>query len=151
RLPEEPLFSDDILLWARAGEARPVDDLRRLAGHKVAVTIGYEYGPAFDNLHGVERVEVRRDLNGFRMLARGRVEYTAAYRAIAASLFAENPELADAFVPVATLHRPQLYVSFSRHHPQARQLLQRYDSGMRKLRADGGYAEIVRRWNGHLH
>jgi polar amino acid transport system substrate-binding protein len=151
RLPEEPLFSDDILLWARNDDARPVSDLQRLAGKKIAVTIGYEYGTSFDSLNSIVRVPVRRDLNGFRMLAHGRVEYTAAYRGVAAALFAEYPELADRFAPVATLHRPQLFVSFSRYHPQATRLMQRYDSGMRKLRDNGGYERIIRRWNGHLH
>jgi polar amino acid transport system substrate-binding protein len=56
RLPEEPLFSDDILLWARREDARPLADLQQLVGQKVAVTIGYEYGAAFDSLQGVERV-----------------------------------------------------------------------------------------------
>ena len=150
-LPQEPLFSDDILLWARNDNTRAITDLNDLVGHKVAVTIGYEYGTTFDSLAGVERVPVRRDLNGFRMLAHGRVEYSAAYRAIAHALFIDNPELAGQFAPVATLHRPQLYLSFSRHHPQASQLLQRYDAGMRRLRGDGGYERIVQRWNDLLH
>ena len=147
RLPQEPLFSDDILLWARHDNARPVTDLQQLAGRKVAVTIGYEYGTAFDSLTDVARVEVRRDLNGFRMLAHQRVAYTAAYRGIAAALFAEYPELAGQFVPVATLHRPQLFVSFSRHHPQAELLLSRFDSGMRALHRDGRYQQIIERWH----
>ncbi|WP_043307954.1 ABC transporter substrate-binding protein [Pseudomonas sp. ML96] len=151
RLPEEPLFSDDILLWARTADARPLADLQQLVGRRVAVTIGYEYGTAFDSLAGVERVPVRRDLNGFRMLAHGRVEYTAAYRGIANALFVEHPELAGAFAPVATLHQPQLFISFSRYHPQALQLMQRYDSGMRSLHRDGGYEQIIQRWNGLLH
>ena len=58
----------------------------------------------------------------------------------------ENPELADQFVPVATLHRPQLFVSFSRHHPQAELLLNRFDSGMRTLHRDGLYQQITERW-----
>ncbi|WP_252273631.1 substrate-binding periplasmic protein [Pseudomonas subflava] len=150
-LPEEPLFSDDILLWARSGEARPLGDLQAIVGHKVAVTIGYEYGTPFDSLDGVQRVPVRRDLNGFRMLARGRVDYVAAYRGIAAALFAEHSQLRGAFVPVITLHHPQLFISFSRYHPHARQLLKRYDSGMRSLHRDGSYERIVARWNGRLH
>lgn len=146
RLPQEPLFSDDILLWARHDNAGPVNDLQQLVGHKVAVTIGYEYGAPFDSLRGVTRVRVRRDLNGFRMLAHGRVAYTAAYRGIAAALFAENPELADQFVAVSTLHRPQLFVSFSRHHPHAELLLNRFDSGMRTLHRDGHYQQIIAHW-----
>lgn len=149
RLPEEPLFSDDILLWARREDARPLADLRQLVGQKVAVTIGYEYGAPFDSLQDIERVEVRRDLNGFRMLAHRRVAYTAAYRGVAAALFAEHAELAGRFEPVATLHRPQLFVSFSRHNPQAELLLSRFDSGMRALHRNGGYRQIVERWQRH--
>lgn len=149
RLPQGPLFSDDILLWARKREARPLVDLAQLSGHKVAVTVGYEYGTPFDSRRDILRVPVRRDLNGFLMLERGRVDYTAAYRGIAEALFRERPELADSFAPVATLYRPQLYISFSRYHPDAELLLARYDQGMRQLRADGRYASILARWRAH--
>lgn len=149
RLPQEPLFSDDVLLWARRENAQPITSLQQLTGQKVAVTIGYEYGAPFDNQQGVDRVAVRRDLNGFRMLAYGRVAYSAAYRGVANALFAEHPELAGQFEPVATLYRPQLFVSFSRHHPQAELLLSRFDNGMRALRRDGRYQRIVERWRAH--
>lgn len=145
RLPSEALFSDDILLWARAGTA-PVETPEALAGQRVAVTIGYEYGSHFDNDRRPVRVLVRRDLNGFLMLERGRVDYAVAYRGTAQALFHEHTELQGRFVPVAIIHQPQLYLSFSRHHPDADLLLRRFDEGMRRIRADGRYQRILERW-----
>ncbi|WP_407926456.1 substrate-binding periplasmic protein [Aquipseudomonas ullengensis] len=146
RLPAEALFSDDILLWANKDQAKPIDDLQQLAGRQIAVTIGYEYGTAFDTLQGVQRVPVRRDYNGFLMLQHGRVEFTAAYRGTARALFQEHPELAGQFVPVATLHQPRLYLSFSRYHAQAETLLERFDHGMRAIKANGRYQQILAQW-----
>lgn len=146
RLPQEALFSDDILLWANHDQATPVTDLAQLAGRRVAVTIGYEYGTAFDSLQNIQRVPVRRDYNGFLMLQHGRVDFIAAYRGTARALFKEHVQLARQFRPVATLHQPQLYLSFSRYHPQAEALLQRFDQGMRTIKGNGRYQQILEQW-----
>lgn len=144
-LPEEMLFSDDIQLWGPAGSA-PIDDLEALEGKRVAVTSGYTYGEYFDSYSGIRRIPVRRDLNGFLMLQHQRVDYVIAFRATTEALLREHPELAGQFAPLARIHRPQLYLSFSRHHPQAPELLQRFDEGMRRIRRDGTYQRILEAW-----
>ncbi len=146
RLPQEALFSDDILLWANHDQAALVSDLAQLAGRRVAVTIGYEYGTAFDSLQNIQRVSVRRDYNGFLMLQHDRVDFIAAYRGTARALFQEHPQLAGQFTPVATLHQPKLYLSFSRYHPQAEMLLQHFDQGMRTIKSNGRYQQILQQW-----
>ena len=145
-IPGEPLFSDDILLWARVGEAPANGKPQNLAGRKVAVTIGYEYGARLDNDQQVIRIPVRRDLSGFLMLQRGRVDFVAAYRGTAQALFREHPELQDQFVALETLDSPTLYLSFSRRNPDAAALLKRFEQGMRILRKDGRYQKILERW-----
>lgn len=145
-LPEQPLFQDDILLWARQGEYSEIQHLQQLDGRRVAVTIGYEYGSRFDSREAIQRVPVRQDLNGFRMLQRGRVAFFVAYRGTAAVLFSEHPELAGQFHALATVHRPSLYLSFSRQHAQAPALLAAFDRGMRALHSSGRYQAILRDW-----
>nr|WP_263144024.1 transporter substrate-binding domain-containing protein [Pseudomonas sp. RIT-PI-AD] len=146
RLPREPLFSDDILLWTRREQPDPIDDLHRLNGRRVAVTLGYEYGEAFDTLNGMIRVQVRKDLNGFLMLSHRRVDYAVAYRGTAEQLFQDTPALQGLFVAVARVHQPQLYLSFSRNHPRSEFLLRRFELGMRRIRADGRYQAILDAW-----
>ena len=143
-IPHEPLFSDDILLWAL--KSNPTPNAEHLGGSKVAVTIGYEYGPRLDNDEQVIRVPVRRDLSGFLMLQHGRVDFVAAYRGTAQALFEENSVLQDQFVPVATLHRPSLYLSFSRHHTNASELLGRFERGMQIIHGNGRYQQILNQW-----
>ncbi len=145
-IPGEPLFSDDILLWARVGETPANGKPQNLAGRKVAVTIGYEYGARLDNDQQVIRIPVRRDLSGFLMLQRGRVDFVAAYRGTAQALFREHPELQDQFVALETLDSPTLYLSFSRRNPDAADLLKHFEQGMRALRKDGRYQKILERW-----
>lgn len=146
QLPQSPLFSDDILLWARNEQATPVSALEQLAGKKVAVTIGYEYGSRFDSDEQLQRVKVRKDLNGFLMLQRQRVDYFVAYRGTANQLFHDNPALAGQFTPVYTVHQPQLFLSFSRQNPAAAELLQRFDQGMQLIHNNGRYQQIIQQW-----
>lgn len=144
-IPHSPLFSDDILLWSLRGAATAPPE--RLDGRRVAVTIGYEYGPRLDDAKGVIRVPVRRDISGFLMLQHGRVDFVAAYRGTAQALFAEHPQLQGQFVPVATLHRPALYLSFSRQHPDATELLGRFEQGMQTIHRNGRYQQILQQWH----
>lgn len=144
-LPQEVLFSDDILLWGRAGAAA-IDDLDAIRGKRVAVTIGYTYGEYFDSYPDIQRVPVRRDINGFLMLQRDRVDHVIAFRGTTEALLRDNPELAGQFKALARVHRPQLYLTFSRHHPQAATLLRGFDAGMRQIRQDGTYQQILSNW-----
>lgn len=146
RLSTEPLFADDILIWSRREQAVPLSGLGDLQDKRVAVTIGYEYGPAFDGYSGLVRVAVRQDLFGFRMLERGRVDHVIAFRGTSEQLFRDQPELANLFTPVYLAHRAELHLSFSRSHPQAEQLLSRFDEGMREIRRNGRYDEIIWLW-----
>lgn len=145
-LPKTPLFSDDILLWARASEPAPVADLNLLAGKKIAVTIGYEYGNSFDSNQHLVRVPVRKDLYGFLMLQRQRVDYSVAFRGTTEQLFREHPELVGQFVPVATVHQAQLFLSFSRHNRDAPALLERFETGMQLIHDNGRYGQITQQW-----
>lgn len=146
RLSSEPLFTDDSLIWSRSGQAKALSGLDELKGKRVAVTLGYEYGAAFDGYPGIKRVQVRQDLFGFRMLERGRVDYSIAFRGTTEQLLRDHPELARRFTPVYLAHRAQLHLSFSRHHPQAEQLQARFDEGMRQIRRNGRYDEIIWLW-----
>lgn len=146
-LPKTPLFSDDILLWARAAQAPVVADVNAaLNGKKVAVTIGYEYGTRFDSNQQVQRVPVRKDLYGFLMLQKQRVDYCLAYRGTAEQLFRDHPQLAGQFRAVATVHQPQLFLSFSRHNPAAPALLERFERGMQLIHDNGRYQQIIQQW-----
>lgn len=145
-LPNYPLFNDDILLWANSKTAKPMPSLAALAEQSVAVTIGYEYGPEFDTMTSIKRVPVRRDLNGFLMLQRGRVDYAAAYRGTAKALFAERAELKGAFTPIATLTHARLFLSFTRKDPRAPELISRFDKGMQIIHTNGTYQQILDHW-----
>lgn len=145
-LPKYPLFNDDILLWANSKTAKPMTSLTALAKQSVAVTIGYEYGPEFDSMTSFKRVPVRRDLNGFLMLQRGRVDYAAAYRGTAEALFAERAELKGAFTPVATLTHARVFLSFTRKDPRAADLISHFDQGMQIIHTNGTYQRILDHW-----
>lgn len=146
-LPKEPLFSDEILLWARQGSVPfPSKTLPPLTGKRIAVTIGYEYGPDFDARTDIARVAVRKDLYGFQMLARRRVDYVVAFAGTAASLFVEHPELTGQFKAVAPVYQAHLFISFSRQHPEAAKALRSFEQGFKRIKENGEYQRISQNW-----
>lgn len=142
-----PLFSDPTLIVARAGTTAKALRVADLAGKHVAVTNGYTYGDAFEADKSIRRETVLRDINALRMVAAGRVEYAIVYRRILGHLLrGEGKDLASQLTVVGEVQMNELYLSFSRRHPEAHELLRRFDAAHARLVANGRLVAIGKRW-----
>ncbi|MCJ8170535.1 substrate-binding periplasmic protein [Atopomonas sediminilitoris] len=146
----EPLFRAPILLWQQRRDTRQIQHFSELELQRVAVTLGYEYGPAFDNQRLIHRVPTRKDLFGLRMLARKRVDFAVAYLGTTLALFEDHPKLSTQVRAGGVIANPELHLSFSRRHPQGAVAKQRFDAGFATLKSSGEYARIVQRWQRYL-
>lgn len=147
--PARPMFEERFLIWARADAPTARGgglQVRDLEGERVAVTRGYEYGSEFDSNTRIQRVVTSHDMNNFRMLMRGRVNYTLAPDINARLLFKRQPDLAGQFKVVGQLSAYGLYTAFSRQHPQSAEMLAAFDEGMRIIQANGVARAIHERW-----
>jgi len=140
------LFRVDYLVYARAGAKRRHLGVRDLEGRRVAVTRGYEYGAEFDRNTKIQRELSSSDESNFRMLLAGRVEYTITAKIIADKLFKAHPELARKFKVVGLVSRNDVYMAFSRRHPDGPQEMARFEKGLRIIRENGRLQAIERQW-----
>ncbi|TDQ82068.1 amino acid ABC transporter substrate-binding protein (PAAT family) [Dongia mobilis] len=142
-----PLFSARILIVAPADSTAsglgPLD----LEGQAVAVTNGYTYDEPFQSSTRVDKDVASSDLAVLRLVALKRVPYGVIYEQVMAHLMSQHGgELAGNIKVVGVLSQPDLYVSFSRIHPDTPRAIAALDRGLALIRADGTYDEITRRW-----
>ena len=144
----QPLFSDPILILARAEEPLASLNLRGLAGKKVIVTHGYTYGEAFESDGGVVRVSAASDASALRMLNAKRGDYALVYQRITRLLLqGELKTLAATIKSVGPLTNANLYVAFSRRYPGIEGVVQRFDAAHSRLLKNHTISDIEKRWN----
>jgi polar amino acid transport system substrate-binding protein len=144
---EQPMFMAQYQIYSRADSIehnlRPKD----LEGREVAVTNGYEYGPEFDTDNKILRVFTLRDENNFRMLAAGRVNYTVAMELTTKMLVSRHPsDFAGKFKVIGEVAPCGVYTVFSKQHPNAQHMMERFNEGMAAIRKNGRYQAIVDDW-----
>ena len=140
------MFRMHYEIYAVAGSGATDLTLKDLEGRRVAVTNAYEYGPEFDRNPLIQKVVTLRDESNFRMLLKGRVDYTLAPPLNTAALMARQPDLRGRFKVVGTLGENEVYLAFSRRHPEAERLMNQFEAGLRTLHANGRVREIETRW-----
>jgi len=145
--PDRPLFSARSLIYARAPSDLRGLSASGLAGRRVAVTNGYEYGSEFDGNRAIQREVATREISVFRMLAASRVDYAVAYEKAAELYFKQHPsEFGGRFQAVGQTAVTDMYCAFSKLHPQGQQYLARFNEGFARIRANGELKAIEARW-----
>jgi len=143
----QPLYVARINIYARSASPESGLTVKSLEGKRVAVTNNYEYGEAFDTDSQILRDVSNQDVQGFRKLAAGRVEYMVAYSKVADYLVGRyKAEFLGKFKVVGTTGAPGLYVAFSRAYPGAGQIVDKFNAGLDMIRKDGRYEGIEARW-----
>lgn len=143
----KPLFSDRALILMRMDSPETQLQLHDLEGRSVIVTSGYTYGDAFESNQRIQRVSAIGDINTLRMLKTGTADQAIVYQRIWKYLSkGKGRELNGAFKSVGTLSINDLYISFSRRMPHAKEVLRRFDAAHARLLKSGAIAQIESRW-----
>ena len=146
RWHQQPLFKARIGIYARADQPTSRVDLAALRGKRIGVTLGYDYGEAFDGDAAMLRDTAPSDLSSLRKLVVGRVDYALVYDRVATQIARQHPELDQKFRQVGVLVEPTLYISFARNYPAIERYIALFDQGLEKVRKSGEYARIEARW-----
>jgi len=145
--PAYPMYMARINIYALANSTESGLGPHDLEGREVAVTNNYEYGEDFDTDKKIHRNVSNQDVQGFRMLMAGRVQYMVAYDKVANYLFARyKDQFSGKFKIVGQTGAPGLYLAFSRKYPDAQQFVDKFDAGIAVIRQDGRYRLIEEKW-----
>lgn len=142
----EPYLVNRIRFLQRKGGDLQFRNLSDLAGKSVAIVRGYAYQADFDADTQALKVPVVDFAMGARMLAAGRVQLTLDDELVARHYFQyelRGLEQEMEFLPVP-LTESNLHILVRRSHPQAEEIVQRFNQAMQAMREDGTYARIYR-------
>lgn len=144
----KPLFSDTLLILARADSTESRLREQDLENKVVLITHGYSYGDAFEGNSRIHRMESVADLNILRMLARSRADYAVVYQRILTYQLRDGAkDLAGQLKAVGRLEDANLFVSFSRGWPQIDTTLERFNAAHNRLLRSGRIAKIQKQWD----
>ncbi|MOA20001.1 Bacterial extracellular solute-binding protein, family 3 [compost metagenome] len=138
-----------MVLFQRAGESYPWQTLADLAPYRFGITAGNFYSDAFSSLQqqGVLKVDIASDDgSNLRKLLAGRIdlfpmEWEAGQLLARSTL---RQQQARQLVPQAREYwTTPLCVVVSRKHPQAAELIARFNRELRKMRDSGELARLV--------
>lgn len=147
---DPPMFKVQYKIYARADSTERNIRPKDLEGRRVAVTHAYEYGAEFDTNEKILRVFSPRDESNFRMVLRGRADYTVALDINTRMLVKRRPDLAGKFRIVGAVAESGVYMVFSRHHPDAKRVMARFEEGLRIIVRSGKVQAIEDAWTARL-
>lgn len=148
RFHARPLYSASILIFADRKEPLVNVGMNDLRGETVAITNGYTYSDDFDLDTSIRRSVVPKDESALRQLAAGRVRYALVFDRVADHLLHGNArDIAGRIKTVGTLRTTDLYLSFGRRYPEVDRLIERFDTGLERIRRSGEYRRIDQRWS----
>lgn len=150
-LPEHALDTNPAYIYVRADYPRDRLDLGEHAGNVVGIVNGYRYGDAFMSDPQILREYSGSDLQNLKKLAAGRLDYIVLYERVARYLVGRySGELGIQIKPVTLIGDIDIFVSFSRRHPDSESAMRLFDEGMQVLKGSGSYAQILGDWDAKL-
>ncbi|MBR7801261.1 substrate-binding periplasmic protein [Undibacterium fentianense] len=147
RFHQEPIFRAEIGIYARADSIELNLKPAALKGKIVGVTHGYTYTDEVDNDISITREVAPTDLSNLRKLVLKRSDYALIYTRVMDYLMSKHAgDLAGKLRQVGSIGQNDLYVSFSKKHPDALKFSILLDQGLRKIKANGLYHKLEQKW-----
>ncbi|GGY52496.1 hypothetical protein GCM10011297_26780 [Bacterioplanes sanyensis] len=116
---------------------------------RLGATLGYNYGEAFEAFDKDNRFRLRRspsDVDNLTLLLQRDIDVFPIDKRVGRELlkkhFSAEQRAQLAIIP-QPLRTTELYLLFSRRHPQTQQLQAAFEQGMMAIHADGTYQRIV--------
>ncbi|PJG60448.1 substrate-binding periplasmic protein [Aeromonas cavernicola] len=137
-----PLFQDKLIVFSLKKEMIPPPAIMELRGKRVGITLGYTYPDIFSKDKSILQYKARSDYQLINMLIRGRVDYILMNERPALVRIKEKG-VANIIHNVGSLSNDDFKIAFSRHHPQGQEMAQRFERGLRTIKQNGVYDDIM--------
>jgi len=137
------LVSPIVLLLPKDARVRPLT-LAELKTVRLAYRAGARFGAAFDESDALDKHPVSGTLSMARMVARGRMDAGLEDGLVLKSILKRHPDLKSSLrlMQQPLLQQP-LHFGVVADHPGARQLLEGFNLGLKRIRANGRYRTIL--------
>lgn len=141
----QPYLENRLVLVGRRGSNVSATKISDLAGRRVAAVGRYAYGSEIENAIGVYYVNSRNDQDSLDKLLAGEVEYMLVDELVVRYLLTHQREEAIANLEIGStpLGRRTLHFAIRRDLPNAREIVDAFNTEIRNMLADGTYAGVL--------
>ncbi len=142
---KEPLIAENEVIFHLKSLDFKWKDFSDLKNYIIGGTIGYNHNVILAE-HGIKTDQVNSDLLNFKKLLKGRIDlfpvsYNVGYYILNKSF---SPELAaNVTNQPKAIQEGKMFVLFSKKIPNGQALADKFDIGLKKLKASGRYAQIL--------
>lgn len=119
--------------------------MQSLKPYEIGVVRGYVNTEQFDNATYLHKQEVKDDATNVLKLIKGRIDLFVADQYVILNILKQtSPDKKDEFEFVALENKP-LYICFPKSKPKSKILLQKFNSGLKKMMSDGTLERILKK------
>jgi polar amino acid transport system substrate-binding protein len=141
----KPYLENRLVLVGRAGTDVSATSFSALAGKRLALTRGYAYGDAATKTPKVQVVFRDSDADCMRALLSKQADYLLMDELMVDHLFRRYRAKAESLLVVGRvpLVANSLHFALHKSYPNARKIVDDFDSNVRKMVADGTYNDLL--------
>jgi len=145
-MASDPIYTDRVGIVARKGvDIEEFSSLRELEGYTIGYGRGYSVNEEFDNAGYLNKVVAKNQVLNLRKLSKGRIDMVAgSFSSIRYKAKEEGIDVSDLTFLEPALKENTLHIMVSRSIPKGEQLLADFHQGLRAIREDGSYDEILK-------
>ncbi len=144
-MASDPIYTDRVGIVARKGvDIEQFSSLRELEEYTIGYGRGYSVNEAFDNADYLNKVAAKNQVLNLRKLSKGRIDMVAgSFASIRYKAKEEGIDASELTFLEPALKENSLHIMVSRSIPNGEQLLADFHQGLRAIREDGTYDEIL--------
>ena len=145
----EPYLDSSLVLVKSRDDQGDYFELEHLAGKRLGVRVDYAYGVDFDAVPNLTLVEENHLIQNLLNLVNGKVDFVIGdQRTLALQIQTYLSGQSQKFVvlPIELPNR-QRHVAASRAIEGEQKMVDAFNKALAATRADGSYAEIIRKWD----
>lgn len=142
----DPYLENRLVLVGNKGSDVSAASLADLAGKRVAVVEQYAYGEEVENVEGPLFIEGPSDQHNLQRLLEGEVDYLLVDELLIRYLVEHRQEEVTRYLQIGEtpLVRRALHLAVRRKLPDAESLVERFNTEIKQMQADGTYNVILR-------
>jgi polar amino acid transport system substrate-binding protein len=143
----DPFLKNRVVFIKRAGDDFEYRGLESLGDRRIGVVRGYAYADAFNESQSIRKFATSSLKANLKKLVAKRIDLTLGDELVIKSELNRNlPELKNKveFTTRALEEKP-LYVVASFQHPQHEQIIEQFNQGLREIKSNGTYRDILRK------
>lgn len=146
---DQPMYKADSFFYATNDSTEKISNVKDLEGKTLGLTQGYGYGNAIDMNNSIKKEYSKTDEIILKKLLAKRVDFIVLYGLVADNLVSRLG-VRGQVKQVGPSEATDIYVAFSRKHPDGKKYCDIFSQGLKKIRENGTYQKIFAEWNARL-